>query len=188
MFKKFFLFLRELIKLAAIALVIIVPVRYFLIQPFYVKGTSMEPNFHNYEYLIIDELSYRFHTPQRGEIIVFRYPRDPQEHFIKRVIGLPGEDVQIKNGQVYIYNTQHPDGFVLNEPYLAPGTVTIANNENRVTIKADEYYVLGDNRGASQDSRFFGAVNKSFITGRVWLRGLPISAAKIFNQNNLPKY
>jgi signal peptidase I len=188
MLKKIFLFLRELIKLAAIALVIIVPVRYFLIQPFYVKGTSMEPNFHNYEYLIIDELSYQFHTPQRGEVIVFRYPRDPQEHFIKRVIGLPGEDVQIKNNHVYIYNTQHPDGFILNETYLKPDEITVANNENRITLKDDEYFVLGDNRQASQDSRFFGAVNKSFITGRVWLRGLPISEAKVFTQDNLPKY
>jgi len=111
MFKKIFSLLRELVKLAAIALVIIVPVRYFLIQPFYVKGTSMEPSFHNYEYLIIDELSYRFHTPQRGEVVVFRYPRDPQEHFIKRVIALPGESVEIKNNHVYIYNTAHPDWF-----------------------------------------------------------------------------
>lgn len=188
MFKKIFLFLRELVKLAAIALVIIVPVRYFLIQPFYVKGTSMEPSFHNYEYLIIDELSYRFHTPQRGEVVVFRYPRDPQEHFIKRVIGLPGESVEIKNNHVYIYNTQHPDGFVLNETYLDANEVTVANNENKVTLKDNEYFVLGDNRDASQDSRFFGAVDKSFITGRVWLRGLPLSKAQVYAQNNLPKY
>ncbi len=188
MFKKFFLFLTEFIKLTAIALLIIVPVRYFLIQPFYVKGTSMEPNFHNYEYLIIDELSYRFHTPQRGEIVVFRYPRDPQEHFIKRVIGLPGETVQIKNGAVYVFNNENPDGLLLKEPYLAPGEATIANNENKITLKDNEYFVLGDNRKASQDSRFFGSVNKSFITGRVWLRGFPINEVKIFTNNNLPKY
>ena len=188
MFKKIFLFLRELIKLAAIALVIIVPVRYFLIQPFYVKGTSMEPNFHNYEYLIIDELSYRFHAPERGQIVVFRYPRDPQEHFIKRIIGLPGESVQIKNGAVYIFNTVHPEGLLLKENYLKTNEVTVANNENKITLKAGEYFVLGDNRTASQDSRFFGPVDKSFITGRVWLRGLPISEAKVFTKNNLPKY
>lgn len=188
MFKKFFLFFTELIKLAAIALLIIVPVRYFLIQPFYVKGTSMEPNFHNYEYLIIDELSYRFNQPQRGEIVVFRYPRDPQEHFIKRVIGLPGESVEVKNGSVYVYNDEHPGGFVLKEDYLSSGEITTANNENRVTLNDGEYFVLGDNRKASQDSRFFGAVNKSFITGKVWLRGLPINEAKIFTKNNLPKY
>jgi signal peptidase I len=188
MFKKIFLFIRELVKLAAIALVIIVPVRYFLIQPFYVKGTSMEPSFHNYEYLIIDELSYRFHAPQRGEVVVFRYPRDPQEHFIKRIIGLPGESVQIKNNHVYVFNTLHPDGLILNEQYLDPREVTLANNENKITLKDNEYFVLGDNRDASQDSRFFGAVDKSFITGRVWLRGLPINKAQVFAQNNLPKY
>ncbi len=188
MFKKLFLFLQELTKLAAIALLIIVPVRYFLIQPFYVKGASMEPNFHNYEYLIIDELSYRFNAPQRGEIIVFRYPRDPQEHFIKRVIGLPGESVQIKNGNIYIFNDAYPDGFILKEDYLKESEVTLSNSENKLTLKADEYFVLGDNRNASQDSRIFGAVNKSFITGKVWLRGLPISEAKVFTKNNLPKY
>jgi len=188
MLKKFFLFLRESIKLAAMALVIIVPVRYFLIQPFYVKGASMEPNFHNYEYLIIDELTYRFNNPLRGEIVVFRYPRDPQEHFIKRIIGLPGESVQIKNNHVYIYNNEHPEGFILNETYLDANEFTIANNENKLTLEADEYFVLGDNRDASQDSRVFGAVNRSFITGKVWLRGLPINKAQVFTKNNLPKY
>lgn len=188
MFKKIFLFLIEFVKLAAIALVIIVPVRYFLIQPFYVKGASMEPNFHNFEYLIIDELSYRFNEPKRGEVVVFRYPRDPQEHFIKRIIGLPGESIQIKNNHVYIYNKENPDGLVLNETYLDPEEITAANNDNKFDIKENEYFVLGDNRDASQDSRFFGALNKSFITGKVWLRGFPISKATIFTKNNLPKY
>ncbi len=188
MFKKAFLFLLEFVKLSAIALLIIIPVRYFLIQPFYVKGASMTPTFHDYEYLIIDELSYRFDEPKRGEVVVFRYPKDPQEHFIKRVIGLPGEEVQIKNGAVYIYNQDNPDGLILNEPYLAAGEVTTANNENKILLKDREYFVLGDNRKASQDSRIFGPVNRSFITGKVWLRGFPISKAQVFNENNLPKY
>jgi signal peptidase I len=188
MFKKIFLFLVEFVKLAAIALVIIVPVRYFLIQPFYVKGASMEPNFHNFEYLIIDELSYRFNEPKRGEVVVFRYPRDPQEHFIKRIIGLPGESVQIKNNHVYIYNKENPGGFVLNETYLDPEEITASNTENKFEVRANEYFVLGDNREASQDSRFFGALNKSFVTGKVWLRGFPISKAAVFTKNNLPKY
>lgn len=188
MFKKFFLFLAEIIKLAAIALVIIVPVRYFLIQPFYVKGASMEPNFHDFEYLIIDELSYRFNEPNRGEVIVFRYPRNPQEFFIKRVIGLPGEEVQVKNGAVYVYNQEHPDGWKLDEAYLSPGEVTDANNENKILLKDNEYYVFGDNRDASQDSRSFGPVNRSFIVGRVWLRGFPFNRAEVFSKNKLPKY
>jgi signal peptidase I len=188
MFKKFFLFFAEIVKLAAIALVIIVPVRYFLIQPFYVKGASMEPNFHDFEYLIIDEINYRFTDPVRGEVIVFRYPRDPQEFFIKRVIGLPGEEVQVKNGSVYIYNSENPEGLKLNESYLSPGKVTDANSENKIKLKENEYYVFGDNRDASQDSRSFGPVNRSFIVGRVALRGFPLSKVEIFSKNKLPKY
>lgn len=188
MFKKFLLATQEFIKLAAIAVVVIVAVRYFLIQPFYVRGASMEPNFHNYEYLIIDELSYRFNHPQRGEVVVFRYPRDPQEHFIKRVIGLPGEEVQIKNNHVYIYDEARPQGYILPEIYLAEDQITTANNENRVKLAEDEYYVLGDNREASQDSRSFGPVKRSFITGKVWLRGYPFSRFEIFTKKDLPQY
>src|SRR5665811_1655226 len=102
--RKFFLFVWEIVKVVSISLAIILPVRYYLIQPFYVKGASMEPNFHDQEYLIVDEISYRFKAPERGQVIVFRYPRNPQEYFIKRVIGLPNEDVQIRDGQVVIYN------------------------------------------------------------------------------------
>ncbi|MGI5827161.1 MAG: signal peptidase I [Patescibacteria group bacterium] len=188
MLKKILLGLQEFIKMAAIAVVIIVAVRYFLIQPFYVKGASMEPTFSNYEYLIIDELSYRFKDPQRGQVVVFRYPRDPQEHFIKRVIGLPGETVQIKDNHVYIYNEEHPHGYILKEDYLADDEITIANSENLVKLGADEYYVLGDNRDASQDSRFFGPVKRSFITGKVWIRGFPINRWNIFTAKDLPQY
>ncbi len=188
MFKKIILAIQEFVKLAAIAIVIIVAVRYFLIQPFYVKGASMEPNFYSYEYLIIDELSYRFNEPQRGQVVVFRYPRDPQEHFIKRVIALPGETIQIKDNHVYIYNEEYPNGYILKEDYLAEGEITLANNENHINLGADEYYVLGDNRGASQDSRYFGPLKRSFITGKVWLRGYPISRLDVFTDKDLPVY
>src|SRR5665811_413934 len=102
MYKKFLILAWETVKVVAISLAIIIPVRYFLIQPFYVKGASMESSFHDHEYLIIDEISYRFRAIERGEVIVFRYPLNPQEYFIKRVIGLPGEGVQIKDGQVIV--------------------------------------------------------------------------------------
>jgi signal peptidase I len=183
MLKNFFSFVFELIKIVVISLVIIIPVRYFLIQPFYVKGASMEPNFYDHEYLIIDEISYRFEDPQRGDIVVFRYPRNPQEYFIKRLIALPGETVQIKNGAVVIYNDENPEGVVLDEPYLVPGDKTYGLTEERIELKkdtnpddnkeTDEYFVLGDNRNSSKDSRSFGPVNESFITGKVMLRGWP---------------
>lgn len=167
----------ELVKMIAISLAIVLPVRYFLIQPFYVKGASMEPNFYDREYLIIDEISYRFEAPERGDIVVFRYPHDPREYFIKRVIGLPGETVELKDGQVYIHNQEHPDGELLVEPYINEAIKTYSYTVDKVNVGADEYYVLGDNRLASKDSRSFGPVNKSFIIGRVFLRGWPFERA-----------
>jgi signal peptidase I len=180
MFKNFFSFVLELIKIVVISLVIIIPIRYFLIQPFYVKGASMEPSFQDHEYLIIDEISYRFNAPQRGDILVFRYPRDPQQFFIKRLIALPGEEVQIKDGKVYIYNVANPNGLVLDEPYLEAGVNTYDLTEEKTKLGNDEFYVLGDNRNASKDSRSFGPVNRSFVIGKVLLRGWPFDRIKLF--------
>lgn len=180
MFKNFALFVFELLKIVLISLVIIIPVRYFLIQPFYVKGASMEPNFHDKEYLIVDEISYRLNNPKRGDIIVFRYPRNPQEYFIKRLIGLPGEKIQIRDGGVYITNSEHPEGFKLEEDYLGDGVKTYGFSEDVTTLGADEIYVLGDNRNASKDSRTFGPVNKSFLIGRVLFRGYPFDKIGTF--------
>lgn len=163
-----------------ISLIIIIPIRYFLIQPFYVKGASMEPNFFDHEYLIIDELTYRFNDPQRGDIVVFRYPRNPQEYFIKRVIALPGEEVEIREGSVYIYNEENPDGVLLYENYLSPGEKTYGLIEEKLKLGEDEYFVLGDNRNSSKDSRSFGPVNRSFVTGRVLLRGWPFNRIRLF--------
>ncbi len=161
-------------------MVIIMPIRYFLIQPFIVKGASMEPNFYDEEYLIINEISYRFAEPRRGDIVVFRYPGNPQEYFIKRIIGLPGEKIQIKDNEVYVYNQDNPDGIKLNEPYLSAGAQTYSLNEEAVSLAGDEYYFLGDNRNASRDSRNFGPVNKSFIIGKTLLRGWPFDRAGLF--------
>jgi len=184
MFKNFFIFVFELVKIVVISLVVIIPVRYFLIQPFYVKGASMEPNFYDKEYLIVDEISYRFNEPQRGDIIVFRYPRNPQEYFIKRLIGLPGEKIQIKDGDVYVYNNSCPNGCVLDEPYLNSNNKTYALSEDEVKLGEDEIFVLGDNRNASKDSRAFGPVNKSFIIGKVFFRGWPFNKISTFDQTN----
>lgn len=173
-------FFLELIQVVAISLAIIIPVRYFLIQPFYVKGASMEPNFFDHEYLIIDELSYRFHQPQRGDIIVFHYPNDPKNYFIKRVVGLPGETVEISGGQVKIYNDKNPNGIALNEDVYLDDVYTSGSRTE--TLKADEYFVLGDNRPSSLDSRYFGPVNKTAVVGRVWLRGWPLDRWKVFNE------
>ena len=178
--KKFLRFIWEVVKMVVISLAIVLPIRYFLIQPFYVKGASMEPNFHDKEYLIIDEISYRFKAPERGDIIVFRYPRDPQEYFIKRVIGLPGETVQIKDNSVYISNSEYPTGFKLPEVYLPTGVPTVAYTEDTVKVGDKQYFVLGDNRQASKDSRSFGVVDKSYLVGRVFFRGWPLNKVEVF--------
>ncbi len=170
-------FFWEMFKIAVIALVIIVPVRYFLIQPFYVKGASMEPNFYDHEYLIIDEISYRLYQPSRGDIVVFKYPKDPKQFFIKRVIGLPKEKVSIRDNKVYI------DDQPLNEAYLGEGIETSLplRGYSEVTLGDDEYFLLGDNRDQSLDSRVFGPVKKDFIIGRTWIRGWPFNRLTVFN-------
>lgn len=180
MIRNFFSFIFELVKIVVISLVIIIPVRYFLIQPFYVKGASMEPNFYDHEYLIVDEITYRFKEPQRGDIIVFRYPRDPQEYFIKRIIGLPKEKVQIKEGNVLIFSQGNPDSLKLDENYLEAGAKTYGLSEETVSLADDEYYVMGDNRNSSKDSRSFGPVKKSFLIGRVLFRGWPFNRINLF--------
>lgn len=171
-------FVLEMIKVTLIALAIILPTRQLLVKPFYVNGASMEPNYHNNEYLIIDEISYRLKSgPQRGQVIVFKYPRDKKQFFIKRVIGLPGERVAVKDGQVTIYNDVYQKGIVIKEPYLSADIIT--PGESDVTLRADEYFVLGDNRAASLDSRRFGPVKEEDIIGKTWLRGWPFDKAGV---------
>lgn len=177
-------FILELVQVLAISLVIIIPVRYFLIQPFYVKGASMEPNFFDHEYLIIDELSYRLHAPARGDIVVFKYPKDPSQFFIKRVIGMPGETVEVIDGKVKIYNKDYPNGFILDETGYIDGMYT--NGREIKPLKDDEYFLMGDNRPDSLDSRIFGPVSQSFIVGRVMLRGYPIDRWKLFQGYTYP--
>lgn len=189
MFKRTILYVWELLKVAIITIAIIVPIRYFLIIPFYVKGESMVPNFHDREYLIVDEISYRFREPQRGEIIVFRYPQNPQEYFIKRVIGLPGESVKIKDNSVVVFNKANPSGLKLDESYLPAGVETLPNSyssQDQIEVGDKQYFVLGDNRMFSKDSRSFGPIDKSFVVGKVLLRGLPLNKVALFTK--APKY
>lgn len=170
-------FIWEMVRVAVISLAIIIPVRYFLIQPFYVKGASMEPNFYDHEYLIIDEISYRFNQPQRGDIVVFKYPKDPKQFFIKRVVGLPGERVKIEDNKIYI------DGTILTEAYLdsEAETVLALRGYGDVVLGSDEYFLLGDNRSQSLDSRSFGPVKREYIIGRTWLRGWPFNRVTFFS-------
>ncbi len=182
-------FFWELAKVVILSLAIIIPIRYFLFQPFYVRGASMEPNFFDHEYLIIDEISYGirvpftdvvfpFGDPTRGEIVVFRYPRDERQFFIKRIIGMPGDTVTIDAGRVTIFNAVYPNGRLLEEPYI--NSNTSRTNNVSVILGSDEYFVMGDNRDASLDSRSFGPVKRSLIVGRTLFRGWPFDRIKRF--------
>jgi signal peptidase I len=184
--------LLEMLKILVLAAVVIIPIRAFLFQPFFVQGSSMEPNFDDGEYLVISEFGLKhtriplanvdvnpFRELSRQEPVVFRFPRDPKQFFIKRVIGLPGESVEIKGGKVYVYNQVHHDGYVLDESaYLDPAVKT--SDLPRTKVADDEYFVMGDNRAFSYDSRAFGPVKKSAIIGRVLLRAWPVTDITLY--------
>jgi len=177
--KKLIVFVWEIVKIVAISLAIIIPVRYYLIQPFFVRGASMMPNFDSGQYLVVDEISYRLDEPERGEVIVFKYPLDTSQYYIKRIIGLPGETVKIENNQIIIYNQFNPEGEILDESdYLTAKVVTWGRI--RMELGPDEYFVLGDNRPASSDSRQWGVLEEDNIIGRVWLRVWPFNLATVY--------
>lgn len=134
----------------------------------------MEPSFSSGDYLIVDEISYRFSKPQRGDVIVFEYPRNPSQYYIKRIVGLPGERIQVGNGEVIIYSVEYPGGIEIEESYLVGGVQTPGNVDT--TLSSGEYFVLGDNRTASSDSRVWGKLGADEIIGRAWVRGWPVNS------------
>lgn len=189
-------FIWEVVKVFFWALIIIIPIRVFLFQPFFVQGASMEPNFEDGDYLIINELGYKetnldiqnFHIFTvnskkdlvRGDVVVFRYPLNPKQFFIKRIIGLPGERVTIENGKITIYNEQNPGGFVLDESgYISKGIITTSAAPIDVQLDNQKYFVLGDNRQASHDSRAWGPLPKNDVVGKVLIRAWPVTKAEI---------
>ncbi len=165
----------DIVRFALITLIIVVPIRAYVAQPFIVSGVSMDPTFENGEYLIIDEFSYHFRTPERGEVVVFRYPKDPSKFFIKRVIGLPGETINISPNSITI-STKSGGSETLDEPYLSDN---ISYLPTTITLSDQEYFVMGDNRNQSLDSRSWGPVTDDHIKGRVGIRLFPITEADI---------
>ncbi len=165
----------ELARFVLLAVIMVVPIRIFIAQPFIVSGSSMVPTFEDGEYLIIDEISYRLNNPQRDDVVVFRYPNDTKKFFIKRIIGLPNETVDIKDNTITITNPEHPKGFTLDQSYIKNS----ANGNIHFELKDDEYFVMGDNRSASSDSRYWGAVPKKFLIGKAFLRLFPINKIDI---------
>lgn len=168
--KSFLRSLWDLAGFAILAVIIVIPIRMFVAQPFIVSGSSMVPTFDNSDYLIVDELSYHLGDPERFDVVIFRYPKDPNKFFIKRIIGLPGEEVNIKGNQVTITNKDNEQGFAIDQPFVKnPG-----NNTLTIKLGSDEYFVMGDNRSASSDSRYWGPVKRNLLVGKAFLRLLPL--------------
>lgn len=171
-------FFGDIVKFAIIAVIIVLPIRLFIAQPYIVSGASMEPTFETGQYVLVDELSYHFSTPRRGQIIIFKYPKDTSVSFIKRIIGLPGETVILSGTSVTIKNSAHPDGFTLDEPYVAAENQS--QNYMTVTLGPDQYWVMGDNRRESSDSRAWGPVPANDIIGTPFVRLYPLNVIGTF--------
>ncbi len=169
--------LTEIIRFSIIALIIVIPIRMFVAQPFIVSGSSMENTFQSGQYLIVDQITYKFEEPKRGDVIIFRYPRDISKFFIKRVIGLPGDTISIDGNVVTLSNETHPNGIVIDEPYIASMQPNTRLTED---LSEGEYFVMGDNRDASSDSRMWGILHEDKIVGRALLRLFPLTEIGTF--------
>ena len=176
--KKIIIFLWMFTKTTIIPSALIIFVFFYLIQPFRVSGASMNPVCADGQYLILNKLNYKLNYRitklKHGDIIVFKYPLDTSQYYIKRIIGLPGEIININGNEITIYNSYFPDGEVLDESsYLSAREITYGSIE--IELGADEYFVLGDNREESSDSRKWGVLAEKYIIGRVWLRVWPFN-------------
>ncbi len=167
----------EVLKFVLIAGFIVIVVKSYVAKPFIVSGSSMDPTFKTSQYLIVDELSYRILGPNRGDVIVFKYPQQPSVDFIKRIIGLPGETVILKEGKVIIKNSKNPDGFTLDESYVSSDHLSSDNMET--TLGEKQYFVMGDNRAESYDSRRWGPLDYNLIIGRPLLRLYPLNQVDV---------
>jgi len=160
--------LRVWVRDVVFALLTAVLLVVFVIQPVRVEGTSMEPRLHDQERIFVNKFIYRFEEIQRGDVVVFWYPRDPNKSFIKRVVGLPGERVLIRDGRVYV------DDVSLDEPYVPPQFLDSASY-GPVVVPPKSYFVLGDHRNSSNDSRSWGCVPREYIFGKAVFRYWPLS-------------
>lgn len=178
--EKFLHTAREYALLIGTSLLMVFLVRTFVAQPFVVSGASMTPTFHTGEYLIVDQLSYELSNPHRGDVIIFRYPLIPTRFFIKRVIALPGETIRINGEKVEIKEVGSDSFMTLDEPYVE----LPKDSQTEMTLASDEYFVMGDNREASLDSRSWGPLKESFIVGRAFVRLFPITKVDFLPGND----
>ena len=179
----------DIVETVVVAAAIFVVVYLFLLQPHQVKGASMEPNFHDGEYILTDKISYRFSEPRRGDVVIFKAPTNPNVDFIKRIVALPGEKLEIKNNKIIVFNDENPKGFTLSEPYQVMEPIaggTYLREGKIVEVPADNYLVFGDNRTHSFDSREWGPLPRKSIIGKSWLRYWPLSKISIIKRPQFP--
>lgn len=170
--------LKEILKFVLIALAIVIPIRLYVTQPFIVSGRSMDPTFISGQYLIVDQLTYHFREPKREDVIIFHYPLAPKTYYIKRIIGLPGETLSVKDGKITIINADNPRGILLDDLHVVGDHRT--RDTFTTTLNDDEYFVMGDNRGESSDSRIWGPLERKYIVGRPFLSLFPITRISVF--------
>jgi len=170
-------FFKEIIKFTILALIIVLPIRAYIAQPFIVNGPSMDPTFNTGQYIIVDQVTYKFNQPKRGDVIIFKYPLNPKTFYIKRIIGLPGETLISSGGKVSIINSENPQGIILDDTFVA--SVHRTSDDFKITLGSTEYFVMGDNRKESADSRIWGPLDKKLIVGRAFVRLFPISKISV---------
>jgi len=172
-------FWKDTFQLVFIIVFVVIPFRVFIAQPFIVSGSSMQPGFQDRDYLIVDQLTYRFNEPERGDVVIFRYPNNNKVFYIKRIIGLPGDTVIIQDEQVYIEPANSTERIKIEEPYID----SFRPENSRTALMDDQYYVMGDNRLVSSDSRVWGPLDREFITGRAFFRLFPFNKIDAFPED-----
>jgi signal peptidase I len=175
----------EALQPVVMAFAIFMMVYLFLVQPHKVDGSSMYPNFHDQEFILTDKITYRRSDPKRGDVIIFHAPPPFDSDFIKRVIGLPGETVMVKDGSVYINGKQLNEGYI---PGVKTGERSFLREGVEYTIPSGFYIVFGDNRNFSSDSREWGPVAKSAIVGKAWLRYWPVNEIGLIKHPSYPEF
>jgi signal peptidase I len=177
----------DIIKTLILFSIIYFVIKGYIAQPFLVKGRSMEQTFSDGDYLIVDQITYNFTEPKRSEVIVFHTEFIPggneKEYYIKRVIGIPGDRVVIKDGEVLLYENNSETPTILDENYIIDGLKTLSQEPVDMVLKDNQYFVLGDNRGNSSDSRYWGPVDKTYIVGKPFIRLFPFNTITIFTHN-----
>lgn len=184
-------FIFEIFETAALAIIFLLVLYLFLVRPHQIHGDSMLPTYHDADYLLTEVISFKFlgRELQRGDIIVFHAPEQPNLDFIKRIVALPGEKIKLQNGQIFIINNDHPEGLLLKEPYLSSAITTQPGGlirEGEPFEVGQAYIVMGDNRPRSSDSRDWGIVKKEAVVGRAWLRYWPPPALAFISTPEYP--